>query len=98
MRYWMIGILAIAVVAAVYAYGSFAAQAQRIGRPNGECVMKSDTEWQESLTPEQFRVTRRKGTERAFTGEYWNCHDDGIFTCVCCGQPLFDAKTKYDSG
>jgi len=60
--------------------------------------MKTDEEWQKILTAEQFHVTRKKGTERAFTGEYWNCHDDGIYTCVCCGQPLFDANTKFDSG
>ena len=60
--------------------------------------MKTDEEWQKILTPEQFHVTRKKGTERAFTGEYWNCHDDGIYTCICCGQPIFDANTKFDSG
>ena len=60
--------------------------------------MKTDEEWQKILTPEQFHVTRRKGTERAFSGQYANTKDDGIYTCVCCGQPLFDAKTKFDSG
>ena len=60
--------------------------------------MKSDEEWQKNLTPEQYKVTRRKGTERAFTGKYWNNHEDGVFTCVCCGQPLFDSTTKFDSG
>ncbi len=60
--------------------------------------MKSDEEWQKILTPEQFNVTRKKGTERAFTGVYWNTKDDGVFTCVCCGQPLFDTTTKFDSG
>ncbi len=61
-------------------------------------VNKSDVEWRQMLTPEQFRVTRQKGTERAFTGVYWNTKDDGVYQCVCCGQPLFDAKTKFDSG
>jgi peptide-methionine (R)-S-oxide reductase len=61
-------------------------------------VVKSDAEWQAQLTGEQFYVTRRKGTERAFSGAYWNSKKDGIYTCVCCGQPLFDSKTKYDSG
>ncbi|MEM8532425.1 MAG: peptide-methionine (R)-S-oxide reductase MsrB [Chloroflexota bacterium] len=61
-------------------------------------VIKSDQEWAEQLTPEQFRVCRRKGTERAFTGEYANCKDKGIYTCVCCGTSLFDSETKFDSG
>jgi peptide-methionine (R)-S-oxide reductase len=61
-------------------------------------VEKTEAEWQALLTPEQFRVARQKGTERAFSGEYWNTKQDGIFQCVCCGQPLFDAKTKFDSG
>jgi peptide-methionine (R)-S-oxide reductase len=63
-----------------------------------EKVEKTDQEWRALLTPDQFEVTRRKGTERAFTGEYWNTKEDGIYQCVCCGQPLFDAKTKFDSG
>jgi peptide-methionine (R)-S-oxide reductase len=65
---------------------------------NSERVMKTDEEWQKILTPEQYRVTRKKGTERAFTGQYWNSKEDGIYACVCCGQPLFDAQTKYESG
>jgi peptide-methionine (R)-S-oxide reductase len=61
-------------------------------------VEKSEAEWRQILTDEQFRVTRRKGTERAFTGAYWDAKDDGVFHCVCCGQPLFDSQAKYDSG
>src|ERR1700682_5583589 len=61
-------------------------------------VHKTEAEWREMLTPEQFQVTRRKGTERAFTGEYCNTKEDGVYHCVCCGQPLFDAKTKFESG
>jgi len=61
-------------------------------------VEKSDTEWQAQLTPEQFRIARRKGTERAFTGEYWNEHRAGTYACICCGQELFASDTKYDSG
>ena len=59
---------------------------------------KTDTEWKESLTPEQYRVARKKGTERAFTGEYWNTKDDGLYRCVCCDAPLFSSETKFDSG
>jgi peptide-methionine (R)-S-oxide reductase len=61
-------------------------------------IEKTDTEWREQLTDTQYQVARKHGTERAFTGEYWNCHKDGIYQCVCCGQPLFDAGTKFDSG
>ncbi len=59
---------------------------------------KSDAYWRDKLTPEQFRITRQKGTERAFTGEYHDFKGDGIYRCVACGQELFDSKTKFDSG
>jgi peptide-methionine (R)-S-oxide reductase len=68
------------------------------GKPVGEKVVKTDQEWRSQLTEEQFRVTRRKGTEPAFSGAYWNNHEDGVYRCVCCGQPLFDARAKFDSG
>ena len=61
-------------------------------------VLRSDAEWREQLTPEQYRVTREKGTERAFTGQYHACKDDGIYRCVCCGTALFDSQAKFDSG
>ena len=61
-------------------------------------VTKSDAEWRAALTPEQFHVTRKKGTERAFSGKLWDEHRDGMYACVCCGAPLFDAATKFDSG
>lgn len=61
-------------------------------------IHKSEQEWREQLTEEQFRICREKGTERAFTGRYWNCKTPGIYRCACCGEPLFDASTKYDSG
>lgn len=63
-----------------------------------EDLPTSDDEWRERLTPGQFEVARRSGTERAFTGEYWDCHDSGTYACVCCGEPLFSSDTKYDSG
>ena len=61
-------------------------------------ISKSDAEWRAELTPEQFRVARQHGTERAFTGVYWDCHDAGTYRCVCCGEPLFDSATKFESG
>ena len=61
-------------------------------------VKKTDEEWRKQLTPEQYAVARQKGTERAFTGKYWDCKEDGIYRCVCCGNELFDASTKFDSG
>src|ERR1700686_3186619 len=61
-------------------------------------VVKSEEDWRRQLTPEQYQVTRRKGTEPAFTGQYWNHHEDGTYSCVCCGNPLFQSDTKFDSG
>lgn len=61
-------------------------------------VHLTDEEWRRKLTPEQYRVAREKGTERAFTGEYWDNKEKGVYRCVCCGTPLFDSGTKYDSG
>ncbi len=63
-----------------------------------EKIVKPEAEWRRQLTEEQFQVTRRKGTERAFTGAYWDAKQDGVYECVCCGQPLYDARTKFDSG
>jgi peptide-methionine (R)-S-oxide reductase len=59
---------------------------------------RTDEEWRKELTPEQYRIARKKGTERAFTGEYWNNHDKGAYRCVCCGTELFGSETKFDSG
>jgi peptide-methionine (R)-S-oxide reductase len=62
-----------------------------------EQVKKSDAEWQKELTPEQYKICRQCGTEPAFTGEYWDKHDTGIYQCACCGTALFSSSTKYDS-
>jgi peptide-methionine (R)-S-oxide reductase len=61
-------------------------------------VVKSDAEWRDELTPEQYHVTREHGTERAFTGQYWDHKDEGVYRCVACGEPLFASGTKFDSG
>jgi peptide-methionine (R)-S-oxide reductase len=61
-------------------------------------VEKSEQEWRETLTPEQYHVLREKGTERAFTGKYWNLKDDGTYVCAGCGEELFNAVLKFDSG
>lgn len=63
-----------------------------------EKVIKSDEEWRQKLSPEQYYVTRQAGTEPAFTGEYWNEKAHGTYVCACCGEPLFSSDTKYDSG
>jgi peptide-methionine (R)-S-oxide reductase len=61
-------------------------------------LAKNETEWKQKLSPEQYHVTREAGTEPAFTGKYWKTKDAGTYHCVCCGEPLFDSSTKFDSG
>ena len=61
-------------------------------------LKKTDREWREILEPEVYEVTRRKGTERPFTGRYHDCHEKGVYTCACCGLPLFSSEDKFDSG
>lgn len=63
-----------------------------------EKIQKTDEEWQQQLSPEQYQVARQCGTEPAFTGKYWNNHEEGMYFCVCCGAPLFDSNSKFDSG
>jgi len=63
-----------------------------------EKITKSEEEWRKQLSPEQYQVTRQAGTEPAFTGKYWKSKDKGMYTCVCCGAPLFRSETKFDSG
>lgn len=61
-------------------------------------IVRSDDEWRARLTPQQYHITRQHGTERAFTGPHWNEKAKGLYTCVCCGKPLFRSETKFDSG
>ena len=63
-----------------------------------EKIKKSDQEWQQQLSDEQFYVARKKGTERAFTGQYWDHHEKGVYCCICCGNELFGSDAKFDSG
>jgi peptide-methionine (R)-S-oxide reductase len=88
-------ILAVAVLTAV---AGFAIAENKPALPRADRIVKSDADWKKILTPEQFDVLRKKGTERAFTGTYWNNHRDGIYKCAACGLPLFDSSTKFESG
>ncbi len=63
-----------------------------------EKISKSDDEWKKLLTPEQYDVARKKGTERAFSGKYWDNHERGVYKCICCGTPLYSSDTKFESG
>jgi len=74
------------------------ADKSRSGTWEGEKIMKSNDEWKKKLDNEQFHVSREGGTERAFTGKFWDHKEDGVYTCVSCGSELFDSKTKFKSG
>src|SRR6476469_9344399 len=93
-----LGVVVCLLAAAWFIWGGRARVREREGIPMGEKVVKSDEEWRRELTDTQYKVTRRKGTEPAFTGAYWNTKEPGSYLCVCCGQPLFDSGTKFDSG
>ncbi len=71
---------------------------KRIGPATVDRVVKTDAEWHKVLTPEQFKVTRQSGTERACSVGYWNNHEDGLYRCICCGTALFKSDTKFESG
>lgn len=74
------------------------AMATNVDHNDIEKVVKTDEEWKELLTSEQYRITRQQGTERAFTGKYWDNKEEGTYTCICCGNELFNSDTKYKSG
>jgi len=71
---------------------------QKLGPAAVEKVHKTDAEWQRQLSPLQFEVTRKEGTERAYTGQYYNLHDKGLYRCICCDNALFSSDTKFESG
>ena len=73
-------------------------QAAKQSKEKLDKVTKTDAEWRQQLSNEEYQVTRKKGTEPAFSGKYWNTEKHGVFECVCCGEPLFDSSTKFDSG
>ena len=109
IRSWMflVFISLLTVVSGVFYFGQANAQQKvqskktmndKSNNDKEDKISKTDEEWAQKLTPHQFDVTRRKGTERAFTGKYWDNHEDGVYKCVCCGNPLFDSKTKFESG
>jgi peptide-methionine (R)-S-oxide reductase len=76
----------------------FAANGKKTGKVTVAHIVKSDAEWRRQLSPISYEVTRRAGTERAYTGDTWNLHDRGIFRCICCDTALFSSETKYESG
>jgi methionine-R-sulfoxide reductase len=76
----------------------FSDNGERRGTLEMNKIVKSDAEWERELTPEEFAVTRRKGTERAFTGRYWDNHEAGMYRCACCGTALFRSDEKFESG
>jgi peptide-methionine (R)-S-oxide reductase len=76
----------------------FSDSGQKLGPARVRSVRKTDAEWKQQLTAEQFEVTRKQGTERAFTGKYFDLHDKGLYRCICCDNALFSSETKFESG
>src|SRR4051812_18876168 len=94
----VIGAVAAGGAAALLVWLHAASVNEEEGDPTGDKVVKTDAQWRQQLSPQEYYVTRKKGTEPARTGRYWDTKDDGVYQCVCCGQPLFDYAAKYDSG
>lgn len=92
-----LGLLLI-LVFPLLAVSSCRAQNKQKSAGNPYKIVKTEAEWKKQLTPLQFQVTRQKGTERAFTGNWWDNHENGMYYCICCHQPLFSSATKFDSG
>jgi len=97
---WLAGLIALSMLSGCSAGAqSTSKSSESEGKSmTGDWKKISEAEWQKRLTPQQYEVTRKKGTERAFTGRYWNNHESGTYECVACGQPLFESDNKYDSG
>lgn len=94
----LFAVVAVVVVIGLRQRGEPAPPPERTGKPMNGKIVKTDAEWKAILTPEQFNVTRQKGTECAFTGAYWDSKEEGTFVCVCCANPLFHTSTKFNSG
>jgi peptide-methionine (R)-S-oxide reductase len=92
------GLLRFGLASPVLTQGVLTMSNQEKTAKNPHPIAKSEAEWRAKLSPEEYHVAREKGTERAFTGKYWNNHDVGTYKCVCCGATLFDSKAKFDSG
>jgi len=88
----------ILLFACILVVAAFSSCAQQQASQQKFAVTKTDDEWKKMLTPEQFTVARKAGTERAFSGKYWDNHEKGTYYCVCCGVPLFSSETKFESG
>jgi peptide-methionine (R)-S-oxide reductase len=97
MTKWVIFTVLTGLVAVAGSLGGSDSKGQK-GASMPEKIVKSDAEWQKELTPEQYQILRKAGTERAFTGKYWNNHDKGTYVCAADGNPLFSSETKFESG